>query len=133
MDIKTLLNNKYALFAAGFILGSYLNGRNSSSSSSISSFLNNDNLIIIVGFVAIYVAYKKKLEGFSNNNLLKNLELATNIKLDAMCQNEYGIALDTKKVNENITYNEFKQLKLREHSDNPTACSQLAMKEQKKI
>jgi hypothetical protein len=131
MDIQTLLNNKYALFAAGFILGSYLNGRNSSSS--MSSILNNDNLIILVGFIAIYVAYKKKLEGFSNNDLIKNLELATNIKLDSMCQNEYGLALDTKKVNENMTYNEFKQLKLRDHRENPTACSQLAMKEQKKI
>jgi hypothetical protein len=127
MQIETLLNNKYVLFGLGFLVGSYLNGKKSL------SLLGNDNIIILVGFILIYIAYIKKVESFSDNNLIKNLELASNIKLDSMCQNEYGIALDTNKINEYTTYTQFKEMKLKEHSENPTACSQLAMKEQKKI
>ena len=43
-----------------------------------------------------------------------------------MCQNDYGEDLDNKKINENMTYAEYKLMKLKEHDKNPTSCSELA-------
>ena len=132
--MDSIMNNKYALTSIGFLLGVYTGVNNPTI---LSNIIPNSDMIIIVGGIAIiYIAYKNKLEGFTDVLSLKETFTtivqsikskvssitSSQIKIDAKCQNEYGNDMDANKIKDTFKYKDYKIMK---KNDPMSACSKL--------